>query len=77
MLWHPGRQGTADAVSDGPARTAVPPGRPVTGTWDGAPDALLPGLPGPRMRSGWPGRREHCEPAIPASTARALSPRSS
>jgi hypothetical protein len=100
MLWHPGRQGTADAVSDGPARTAVPPGRafccpvtavvrvimpptparphetelllcghhyrvsrqalatahatvrPVTGTWDGAPDALLPGLPGPRMPAG-------------------------
>jgi len=100
MLWHPGGQGTADAVSDGPARTAVPPGRasccpatavvrvimpptparphetelllcghhyrvsrqalatahatvrPVTGTWDGAPDALLPGLPGPRMPAG-------------------------
>src|ERR1035437_8465217 len=26
--------------------------RPVPGTWDGNPDALLPGLPGPRMPAG-------------------------
>src|ERR1017187_6710540 len=32
-LWHPGWQGTADAVREGPARTAVPP----------RPRLLLPG----------------------------------
>src|ERR1019366_1574727 len=96
-LWHPGWQGTADAVRDGPARTAVPPGRACCCPATAVVRVIMPPTParphetelllcghhyhvsrqaavlqvtagassfggthGGTMRSGWPGRREHC-----------------